>query len=179
VKQWTVNDLVPVIERGLKSGRNFGRGRKLFGEAGCASCHRFDNDGASVGPDLTNVAGRFSIRDLLESIVEPNKAISDQYGAIVIRKKNGDVVTGRVGNLNEDVLMVIENMFAPNDFANVKRQDIESIEPSKVSMMPEGLLNSFKEDEILDLTAFLLSRGDRNSKMFRPVMVSRTQENQN
>jgi putative heme-binding domain-containing protein len=166
VKEWTVEELVPIAERGLKGGRNFERGRALFGAVGCASCHRFDNDGASVGPDLTSVAGRFSVRDLLESIVEPSKAISDQYGAIVIRKKNGDVVTGRVGNLNGDELMVIENMFAPNDFTNVKRQEIESIEPSKVSMMPEGLMNSLKEDEIQDLVAFLLSRGDRNSKAF-------------
>jgi putative heme-binding domain-containing protein len=168
-----VSELAPIVERGIKGGRNFERGRKLFGEAGCASCHRFDNDGASVGPDLTNVAGRFSIRDLLESTIEPNKAISDQYGAIIIRKKDGDTVVGRVGNLSGDVLMVIENMFAPNDFTNVKRQDIESIEPSKVSMMPEGLLNGFHEDEILDLTAFLLSRGDANSKMFRSVTAFR------
>jgi putative heme-binding domain-containing protein len=167
VKEWTLKDLVPVVERGLKGRRNFERGRQIFGAAGCASCHRFDNDGASVGPDLTSVAGRFSAHDLLESIVEPSKEISDQYGAIVIRKKDGDVVTGRVGNLNGDVLMVIENMLAPNDFTNVKREDIQSMEPSKVSMMPEGLLNSLREDEIQDLVAFLLSRGERNGKMFR------------
>jgi putative heme-binding domain-containing protein len=167
VKEWAVNELVPIVEGGLKGGRNFERGRLLFGAVGCASCHRFDNDGASVGPDLTSVAGRFSARDLLESIVEPSKAISDQYGAIVIRKKNGDTVTGRVGNLSGDDLMVIENMFAPNDFTNVKRQDIVSIEQSKMSMMPEGLLNSLKEDEIQDMVAFLLSRGDRHSKAFR------------
>jgi len=167
VKEWAVNELVPIVERGMKGGRNFERGRMLFGAVGCASCHRFDNDGASVGPDLTSVAGRFSARDLLESIVEPSKAISDQYGAIVIRKKNGDTVTGRVGNLSGDDLMVIENMFAPNDFTNVKRQDIVSIEPSKMSMMPEGLLNSLKEDEIQDMVAFLLSRGERHSKAFR------------
>ena len=175
VKEWTVNELVPVVERGLKEGRNFERGRQFFGAAGCASCHRFDNDGASVGPDVTNVAGRFNVRDLLESIVEPSKAISDQYGAIVIRKKNGEVVTGRVGNLNGENLMVIENMFAPNDFADVKRQDVESIEPSKVSMMPEGLLNTFKPDEIQDLMAYLLSRGDRNIKMFRSGSATRPQ----
>jgi putative heme-binding domain-containing protein len=98
--------------------------------------------------------------------VEPSKAISDQYGAIIIKKKDGDLVVGRVGNLNGDNLMVIENMFAPNDFTNVKRDQIESIEPSKVSMMPEGLLNYFKEDEILDLMAYLLSRGDRGHRMF-------------
>jgi putative heme-binding domain-containing protein len=166
VKQWTVADLAPLVEQGVKGGRNFERGRKLFGEAGCAACHRFDNDGASVGPDLTNLAGRFAPRDLLESIIDPNKEISDQYGAILITKKNGDLVTGRVGNLNGDNLMVLENMLAPNDFTNVKRQDIESIQPSKVSMMPEGLLNTFNQDEILDLVSYLLSRGDRNSRMF-------------
>jgi putative heme-binding domain-containing protein len=166
VKQYTVNDLVPVAERGLKGKRDYDRGRQLFGQMGCASCHRFDNDGAAVGPDLTNLAGRFSVRDLLESIVEPSKEISDQYGAIVIKKKDGDSVVGRVGNLNGDTLMVLENMFAPNDFTNVRRDQIESIERSKVSMMPEGLLNYFKEDEIQDLVAFLLSRGDRKAKMF-------------
>src|SRR5205814_6697350 len=144
------------------------RGSKLCGAAGGAACHRFANEGAGVGPDLTAVAGRFSVPDLLESIIEPSKEISDQYGAIVIRKKDGEVVNGRVGNLNGEVLMVIENMFAPNDFTNVKRQDIESIEPSKVSMMPEGLLNTLKQDDIQDMAAFLLSRGDRNRKTFHP-----------
>ncbi|MEW6161019.1 MAG: c-type cytochrome [Verrucomicrobiota bacterium] len=167
VKDWTVNELTPLIERALKGGRNFERGRRLFGEAGCAACHRFDNDGASVGPDLTAVSGRFNTRDLLESIIEPNKEISDQYGAIVIQKKNGDIVTGRVGNLSGDVLMVIENMFAPGDFTRVRRQDIKLIMPSKVSMMPEGLLNTLQEDEIADLVAFLYSRGDRTHRMFR------------
>jgi len=103
---------------------------------------------------------------LLESIIEPSKEISDQYGAVMIKKKDGDTVVGRVGNLSGENLMVLENMFAPNDFTSVKREQVESIEPSKVSMMPEGLLNYFKEDEIQDLVAFLLSRGDRSAKMF-------------
>lgn len=167
VKEWKVSELVPVVERGLKEKRNFESGRQLFGAAGCASCHRFDTEGASLGPDLTAVAGRFNVRDLLESILEPSKSISDQYGSIVIKKQDGDVVVGRVGNLNGDNLMVIENMFAPNDFTQVKRQDIESIQPSTTSMMPEGLLNYFKEEEIQDLIAYLLSGGNQNHKMFR------------
>lgn len=166
VKEYKVDDLAPLVEKGLKGKRDFDRGRQLFGQAGCAACHRFSDEGASVGPDLTAVAGRFSPRDLLESVLQPSKEISDQYGAIKIKKKDGDLVTGRVGNLNGDVLMVIENMFAPNDFTNVKREDIESIAPSEVSMMPEGLLNYFKDDEILDLMAYLLSQGDRGNKMF-------------
>ncbi|MEO1981559.1 MAG: hypothetical protein ABGZ24_13665 [Fuerstiella sp.] len=37
---------------------------------------------------------------------------------------------------------------------------------SKVSMMPRGLLNTLQQDELLDLMAYLLSRGDRNHPMF-------------
>ena len=71
---------------GADDGRDFDRGRQLFGEAKCFACHRFDNEGGAHGPDLTGVAGRFSVRDLLESILEPSKAISDQYAAVVITR---------------------------------------------------------------------------------------------
>ena len=64
--------------------RDFERGRRLYGAVACAACHRFGHEGGGVGPDLTGVAGRFSVRDLLESIVEPSKVISDQYAAVSI-----------------------------------------------------------------------------------------------
>jgi putative heme-binding domain-containing protein len=159
VKGWTVNELVPIVERGLRGERNIERGRKLYSEVACATCHRFGDAGGSVGPDLTAVAGRFSVRDLLEAIIEPSKAISDQYAAIVIRKKNGQVVTGRVANLSGPIVQVVEDMLEPGKFTDVSREDIETIEHANVSMMPPGLLNSLKPEEIRDLVAFLLSRG--------------------
>ena len=111
--------------------------------------------------------GRFNPRDLLESIIEPNKEISDQYGQVMITKKDGDVIVGRVANLHEETINVQADMFDPNGFTNVKRGEIESITPSKVSPMPEGLLNTLTADEINDLMAFLLSGGDRQAKLFR------------
>ncbi len=167
VKEWTMSDLVPAMESRLKGGRNFERGRQLYGAVGCAACHRFVNDGGSVGPELTGVVGRFSVHDLLESIVEPSKIISDQYGAINIRKKDGDVVSGRIANLSGAGVNVVEDMFDPGRMTNVRRADIESMEPSTVSMMPEGLLNSLQPDEIADLLAYLLSRGDAEHAMYR------------
>ena len=159
VKAWSVSELVPIVERGLRGERNVERGRRLYSEVACATCHRFADEGGSVGPDLTAVAGRFSVRDLIEAIVEPSKAISDQYAAIVIRKKNGEVVTGRVANLSGPIVQVVEDMLEPGKFTDVRREDIESIEPASISMMPPGLLNSLKPEEIQDLVAFLLSRG--------------------
>ncbi len=166
VKEWTVDDLAPLMEKGLK-GRNFERGRKMFGAAACFACHRYDNEGGSFGPDLTGVAGRFNPRDLLESIILPSKEVSDQYAPVVITKKDGTTVTGRIINLHDDTLHVSPNMFDPNELVTVSAKQVKSIEPSKVSPMPEGLIYMLNKDEILDLMAYLLSRGDRNHKMFR------------
>src|SRR5262249_39261174 len=78
VKNWTLDELVPAVESGLKA-RDYDRGRALFAAAKCFSCHRYDDEGGGLGPDLSGIAGRFNTRDLLESIVLPSKVISDQY----------------------------------------------------------------------------------------------------
>jgi putative heme-binding domain-containing protein len=166
VKSWTVAELAPKVEAGLKD-RDFDRGRRLFGEANCFSCHRFDNEGGAQGPDLTAAAGRFNVRDLLESIIEPSKEISDQYAAVTMELADGRFITGRIVNLNGDSFSVMTNMLDPNGLTNVNRKLVLSTEKSPVSMMPAGLLDTFKEDEILDLMAYLLSRGDRRSAMFQ------------
>jgi putative heme-binding domain-containing protein len=167
VKNWKLDELVAPVEKGLAGGRDFDRGRTLFAAAQCFACHRFDNEGGAQGPDLTGVAGRFSMRDLLEAIVDPNKVISDQYEAVMIATTDGKVVTGRIVNLNNDNLMVMTNMLDPNGLVTVDRKRIEEMRSSPVSMMPNGLFDTLKHDEILDLMAYLLSRGDRNSKMFQ------------
>jgi putative heme-binding domain-containing protein len=167
VKAWTVDDLTPLLDGGLKQGRNFERGRRVFATAKCFACHRFDNEGGSVGPDLTGVAGRFSPRDLLESILEPSKEISDQYQAVEILTKDERIIVGRIVNLNNDNVMVNTDMLNPGSTVSVNRNNIESMKPSKISMMPAGLLDTYKPEEILDLLAYMLSRGDRQHPMFR------------
>lgn len=165
VQKWTLDELVPMVEKGLK-GRDYDRGRTLFGAANCFACHRFAGEGGTNGPDLTGLAGRFSPKDLLESVVEPSKVISDQYASVVIRLLDGQVVTGRIVNLHGDVLHVNTDMLNPSGTVNVNRKDVEEMRPSTLSMMPAGLLDTLNEDEVKDLLAFLLSRGDRGSGMF-------------
>ena len=167
VKAWTLDEVVPVVDERLHSRRDFDKGRALFGAASCSACHRYNDVGGAVGPDLSAVAGRFSARDLLESIVLPSKVISDQYGAVVIETSDGKVVTGRIMNLHGDNLTINTNMLDPSAQVNVDVRKIEENRPSTVSMMPEGLLSTLNEDEVADLVAFLLSRGDRTAKMFR------------
>jgi putative heme-binding domain-containing protein len=133
----------------------------------CAACHRFVNEGGSVGPDLTGVVGRYSVRDLLESLTDPSKVISDQYQAITVHTADGRVVTGRVANLSGENVNIVEDMFDPGRMTGVRRSDIEMMEPSPTSMMPTGLLNTLKADEIQDLIAYLMSRGDSEHAAYR------------
>jgi putative heme-binding domain-containing protein len=165
VRQWKMEELVPLVQDKLR-GRDFDRGRQMFGAANCFACHRFDNQGGAVGPDLTALSGRFSARDILESVVEPSKVISDQYAAVTILTLDGRVVTGRIVNLAGDAFRVSENMLDPGNLTSVDRKQIDEIVPSKLSMMPQGLLDTLNEEEVLDLMAYLLSRGDRNHVMF-------------
>jgi putative heme-binding domain-containing protein len=166
VKNWTLDELVPMVEKGLH-GRNYAKGRALFAEASCFACHRFNNEGGGAGPDLSGVSGRFNARDLLESIVVPSKVISDQYAAVMISTDDGRVVTGRIVNLHGDNMQVNTNMLDPNLMVSVNRNRVEEMKVSPVSMMPEGLLNTLSRDEVLDLVAYLMSRGDANAEVFR------------
>ncbi|MDB4492180.1 c-type cytochrome [bacterium] len=166
VKNWTMEDLKPLLTIGLEGERNFKNGREVFGAASCYACHRFGQEGGAIGPDLTSAAGKFSPHDFLEQIVDPGKEISDQYGSMVFTKKDGSVVIGRIGNLKGDTYMVITDLFAPGEMTNIDTKDLKSVEPSKISMMPPGLLNTLEDTDILDLIAYVLSSGDKDHAMF-------------
>jgi putative heme-binding domain-containing protein len=166
VKEWKMDELLLLLQNKL-SNRDFNHGRQMFGDARCFGCHRFNGEGGALGPDLTGLAGRFDSRAILESVVEPSKVISDQYAAVQIQTLSGKVVVGRIVNLHGHIMSVNTNMLDPKAIQNVDQREIEVMAPSRVSMMPVGLLNTLNEEEILDLMAFLLSRGDRNNPMFK------------
>ena len=166
VKEWKLEELSSTAKTKLKD-RDFDKGRKMFAAGGCFACHRFANEGGMTGPDLTGAGGRYSAHDLLEQIIDPSKEINEQFVPVIVKMKNGDLVTGVVVNMNGDRVTVNTDMFDPNQRVNVKRPEIESIEPSKVSPMPPGLLNLMREDEVMDLLAYILSGGDRKHQAFK------------
>lgn len=176
--EWTVDGLMEVANNSL-SGRDFDRGRRMFAASGCFSCHRLAGDGGAVGPDLTGVGGRFSPRDLLESIVEPSKTISDLYGNVVLTDHDGESLTGRIVYLRDDSVQVCPNLFDPADTVTVDRKQIRSITPASASPMPEGLLSPLKSDEVMDLLAYLLSGGDSEHSLFRVAPHSPLQQREN
>ena len=158
VKEWTTADLQPMLDS-VSKGRNFAKGKAVFEEAQCIACHRYGDQGGAVGPDLTAVAARFKRQDILESITEPSKVVSEQYMNTAIKTTEGKMVVGRIAEDTKDQIVIRPNPLE-KELITVKKSEIKSQELSKISPMPEGLMNNFTKDEILDLLAFLESLGD-------------------
>lgn len=166
VKNWTMEDLSGDLGVGLEGNRDFANGRQMFGAGTCYVCHRFNGEGGAVGPDLSSAGGKFSPYDLLETIVDPGAEISDQYGSSIFTLNDGTQVTGRIMNMSGDYYQVNTNMMNPSANTKVDANLITSIEPSPVSMMPPGLINTMSRDDILDLLAYLIAGGDPDHELF-------------
>ena len=160
VKNWSVKDFEDdVVEP--SSTRNLARGEILFSEVGCIRCHRIAGSGGILGPDLTTIGHRFTTRDLLEAILEPDRVISDQYRATTFTLYDGKQVTGQIADIHKGKWSVITNMLQPRNYTPVDPQAIEDAQPSPVSMMPSGLLDTLSREEILDLLHFLKVKHER------------------
>ena len=161
-----LNNEPTVADKGLK-GRNYENGRKMFGAATCFACHHFGNEGGMTGPDLTTAGARYNARDFLDQVINPSKEINEQFVPVVLTKTDGEKITGIIVNLNGDTVQVNTDLTDPNQRLGVDRKLVVKMEPSKISPMPEGLINMLKQDEILDLVAYVLSGGDAKHAMFR------------
>jgi putative heme-binding domain-containing protein len=162
IHNWQMEDLVPILDQSTH-GRSFAGGRAALEAAQCLRCHRFKTEGNSVAHDLTGAGNRFSPRDLLESIILPSKVISDQYASKTVVTNDGLAVTGLAQAQEDGSLIVYQSN---GQEVKIAKQDIEQIEVSPISTMPEGLLSILTKDEVLDLIAYLRSAGDPKDKAF-------------
>src|SRR5690625_2544281 len=162
-REWTVKEAVNAVEGNLEN-RNFENGRNAFFATSCATCHQFDGFGGAIGPNLSSVGHNLSTQGLLEDIITPSAVISSQYNSSVVELENGDTVTGPVVEEEEYVKVYSRN---PDEAPEIiPRNEVVSIEPSEVSQMPPGLINTLSADELRDLVAYLKSGGDSENEMF-------------
>ncbi len=166
-RTWTVADVMTAAEQGLgPKTRDFEAGKRAFAAARCVVCHRYGSDGGATGPDLTQAGGRFQLKDLVEAIVEPSRIVSDQYKASIVQTDEGKAYTGRIVVEDADAITIVTDPEDATKFVRVPRSAIEEIVASPTSLMPKGLLDALNEEEVLDLIAYTLARGNPKDKRF-------------
>ncbi len=100
-RRWTIESASLVADSGLVD-RNFEQGKMMFAASLCSSCHTMQSEGGNIGPDLTQLGNRFTTKDMLEAILDPNKVVSDQYAATVFVMKDGSSIVGRLTNEDDE-----------------------------------------------------------------------------
>ncbi|WP_255070723.1 c-type cytochrome [Lacihabitans sp. LS3-19] len=165
-RNWRVENGLPILEKGL-TDRDFEQGKAMFAATTCKACHTMRGEGGATGPDLTQLGTRFSAKDMLEAIVDPNKAVSDQYAATQFTLKNGNSIVGRLVNEDKLAYYVSQNPYSPETLEKVLKKNVASTKLSNVSIMFQGLINSLNEEEYKDLMAYLMAGGNEKNAMFK------------
>lgn len=152
---------------------SWGRGRQIFQseQAGCSKCHLVDGKGGRIGPDLSNVIHR-DYASVVRDITLPSYAINPDFITYGVALTDGRVLTGAVRN-DGDFLLIGDKDGKEH---RIPRADVESLVPSTVSTMPEGLSKKLDEKQFKDLLAFLLKPAPlmpRDALLPRPQPRSR------
>ncbi len=157
--KWSFDELTAFLDGpGGKAG-NPQSGAHIFTTAQCIKCHRYNGSGESAGPDLTTLGQRFQRKEVLESIVFPSHVVSDQYASQVVVSTSGRAYTGIVAKQPDGSVTVLQS---DGGKVTLAAADVEEINPSKQSAMPEGLLNPLTLEQVADLFAFLMDGNNPN-----------------
>lgn len=127
------------------------RGRLVYAKT-CASCHKLFDAGTPIGPELTG-GQRQNLDYVLENLIDPNALVSRDYQVTTVQLSDGRVLNGLVRAENENTLTLL----MPNGTVVLPKSDIEDRNRQVVSLMPEGMLQKFTEQELRDLVAYLAS----------------------
>lgn len=165
VEVWGPIDDVPIDQREFVKYKNLlseksvqsadiKNGLQLFKRT-CGSCHKMYGQGGLIGPDLTG-SNRSNIDYLLFNILSPSEEIQDAYKMVVITTRDGRTYSGNIIAENQrQVTMRVVGQ----DAVVINKSSIQARELTDVSMMPQGLLTTLTDKEVVDLITYLRTAG--------------------
>jgi putative heme-binding domain-containing protein len=165
VRKWQLSELAASLGQ-LDAGRNLAHGKELFRSIACFQCHKLGGEGGVVGPDLSELKKKLTAKkmtrlDVLTEMVEPSKVIDEKFRVHNLVLTSGKPLSGIVVQQDDKELHL--RTYAPDQKEDrvvvIPLKEIDERSPSRVSIMPEGVLNTLTQDEILDLLAYVLSGG--------------------
>jgi putative heme-binding domain-containing protein len=172
VRKWSTQDVLNAINL-LESGRDFQAGRQLFTQVSCVACHAMKGAGGKLAPDMHDLQKKLAeqktdVAKIVDALVVPSKEIDAKYRVQIVVTVDGKLHSGVVVFEDEKILRLSANPLEKNvKVVEIDKQDIDEREESKVSIMPEGLLNTMTRNEILDLLAYIISGANPEHPAFR------------
>lgn len=119
----------------------------------CMICHQIKGEGLAIGPDLSG-AGAMGVDALLHNILLPNEQLESGYYRHDVTLKDGSFVSGFLAS--ESKVQLVLRQIGTDDRV-IPRKQIASHRVSKRSLMPEGLIDGFDDQQVSDLFAYLMT----------------------
>lgn len=136
---------------------NVQRGRQIFFQssaAQCKNCHTIDGTGGSLGPDLSGIGRKYERAALLETILDPSRAMAPEYVPYLLETAAGQVFVGFVAERTDTHVTLKDAENRPLRFAT---EEVVALEPQSRSLMPELVLRDVTAQDAADLLAYLQS----------------------
>lgn len=150
---WTVEKIAALVGK-VKAEGDPARGEAQYRALDCAQCHAIGGAGGLLGPDLSSIGGSAQVDYLVESILQPAKAVKEGYHSIIVETTDFETFSG-VKVVENDTTMVLRDV---NGEHTIYKDKIDTISEG-TSLMPEGLADTMLENELADLVNFLSSLG--------------------
>ncbi len=149
-RQRVIDSLLPITER---TG-DVERGKAAYLEV-CAKCHKHGTEGTDIGPDLTGMAVH-SKSELLVHILDPSRSVEGNFRLYTVVQSDGAVIEGMLTSESRTAIEIYDAEGKPH---RILREDVESIEASRLSLMPAGFEKQLSPERMADLLEFLTDRG--------------------
>lgn len=149
-RQALVDEWMPVTE---KSG-NLENGIAVY-KKHCAQCHKHGEMGVAIGPNLTGMAVHPK-HEILMNVLDPSRSVENNFRTYQVLTSDGKVITGMLAGESANSIRVINTQGKEEQ---VIRSEIEEMNASVKSLMPEGFESSISKQEMADLLTFLNHRG--------------------
>ena len=147
--QKEIDRLASIIRAGAGSPA---AGKKLFMNQ-CGKCHTLFEQGGKIGPDLTSYK-RDDLDTMLLHIVNPSAEIREGYENYLVATTDGRTVSGFLADQNNQLVILRS---AEGQTVTLPRDMIEEMQVTQTSIMPEGALKEYNDQQIRDLFAYLRS----------------------
>jgi len=146
------DEVVAAYQSALKLTGNPEAGKKHFQKV-CAACHRLQNMGHEIGPNLATLQNR-GPEAILLNVLDPNREVNPQYVNYVVMTTQGKSVTGLIA---AETATSVTLRRKENETDTILRSQIEEMRGTGLSIMPEGLEKELDQQALADVIAYLMS----------------------
>ncbi|MCI0682523.1 MAG: c-type cytochrome [Gemmataceae bacterium] len=142
------------VKRTLAAKGDPVKGQALFKSQSCVACHTVADGQTPKGPHLVDIGKRSKVDELVESILKPSAKLAQGFETYQFVTQSGRVFTGFIVSESADAVLIRE---ASSVQRELKRTDVETRIPQKLSAMPEGLIANLTPEQLADVIAYLQS----------------------